>query len=80
MAQLDDDLSQPTAITGDSFRISALHREDPTYIALHTWISSGEFPCWTEVKGLHPELRSPWHHRNNLSLDDNGIVWRKRSS
>ena len=58
MAQLDDDLSQPT------------------------WISSGEFPPppWTEVRGLHPELRSLWHHRNNLSLDDNGIIWRKRSS
>ena len=23
---------------------------------------------------------SRWHHRNNLSLDDNGIIWRKRSS
>ena len=44
------------------------------------WISSGEFPSRTEVKGLHPELRSLWHHRNNLSLDDNGIIWRKRSS
>ena len=30
--------------------------------------------------GLHPELRSLWHHRNNLSLDNNGIIWRKRSS
>ena len=73
VAQLDDDLSQPTAIAGDSFRISALQREDPTCITLHAWISSGEFPSWTEVKGLHPELRSLWHHRNNLSLDDNGL-------
>ena len=32
------------------------------------------------MKGLHPELRSLWHHRNDLSLDDNGIIWRKRSS
>ena len=29
---------------------------------------------------LHPELRSLWHHRNNLSLDDNRIIWRKQSS
>ena len=79
LAQLNDDLSQPTAITGDSFRISTLQLEDPTCITLHAWISSGEFPSWTEVKGLHPELRSLWHHRNNLSLDDNGIIWRKRS-
>ena len=35
VAQLDDDLSQPTAITGDSFRISALQWEDPTCITLH---------------------------------------------
>ena len=77
VAQLDYDLSQPTAIAGDSFRISTLQREDPTCIILHTWISSGEFPSWTEVKGLHPELRSLWHHHNNLSLDDNGIIWRK---
>ena len=77
MAQLDDDLSQPTAIsiTGDSFHISTLQREDPTCITLHAWISSGEFPSWNEVKGLHPELHSLWHHRNNLSLDDNGIIF-----
>ena len=31
------------------------------------------------MKGLHPELRSLWHHHNNLSLDDNGTIWRKRS-
>ena len=73
MAQLDDDLSQPTAVAGDSFRISALQREDPTCITLHAWISSGEFPSWNEVKGLHQELCSLWHHRNNLSLDGNGI-------
>ena len=53
VAQLDDDLSQPAAITGGSFRISALQREDPTCIALHTWISSGEFPSWTEVNFAH---------------------------
>ena len=35
VAQLDDDLSQPTAIAGDSFRISTLQREDPTCITLH---------------------------------------------
>ena len=80
VAQLDDDLSPPTAVAGDSFHISALQREDPNCITLHTWISSGEFPSWNEVKGLHPELRSLWHHRNNLSLDNNGIIWRKRSS
>ena len=80
VAQLDDDLSQPIAVAGDSFRISALQREDPNCIILHTWISSGEFPSWNEVKGLHPELRSLWHHRNNLSQDNNGIIWRKRSS
>ena len=27
-----------------------------------------------------PELRSLWHHRNNLSVDDNNTLWRKRSS
>ena len=80
VVQLDDNLSQPTAIAGDSFCISTLQREDPTCITLHAWISSGEFPPWTEVKGLHPELRSLWHHHNNLSLDDNGIIWWKRSS
>ena len=66
VAQLDDDLSQP--------------RQDTNCITLHTWISSGEFPSWNEVKGLHPELCSLWHHHNNLSLDNNRIIWRKRSS
>ena len=27
-----------------------------------------------------PELRSLCHHRNNLSVDDNGTLWRRRSS
>ena len=80
MAQLDDDLSQLTAIAGDSFRISTLQREDTTCITLHTWISSGEFHSWSEVRGLHPELRSLWYHRNNMPLDYNGISWWKRSS
>ena len=80
VAQLDDDLSQPTAIASDSFRISAIQKEDPVCITLHSWISSGKFPSWIEVKGLSPELRSLWHHRNNLSVDDNGIIWRKRST
>ena len=26
------------------------------------------------------ELRSLWHHRNNLSVDDNGTLWRKNNS
>ena len=80
VAQLDHDLSQPTAISGDSFRISNLQREDPVCITLHSWISSGDFPPWVEVKGLNPELRSLWHHHNNISVDDNGIIYRKRSS
>ena len=32
IAKLDDDLSQPAEISGDSFRISALQREDPVCI------------------------------------------------
>ena len=55
VAQLDDDFSQLTAISSDSFRISALQKEDPVCITLHSWISSGEFPSWIEVKGLSPE-------------------------
>ena len=32
------------------------------------------------MKLLCPELRFLWHHRNNLSADTNGVLWRKRSS
>ena len=60
IARLDDDLSQPAAISGDSFRISTLQREDPVYITLHLWIVAGEFPPWAEVKSMLPELRSLW--------------------
>ena len=74
---LDDDLSQPTAIASDSFGISALQKEDPVCITLSSWNSSGLFPTWTEVRGLCPELRLLWHHR---TVDDNGIIWRKRST
>ena len=77
---LDDDLSQLTAIPSDSFCISALQKEDPVCITLSSWISLGLFPTWTDVRGLCPELRLLWHHRNNLTVDDNGIIWRKRST
>ena len=72
---LDDDLSQPCAVAGDSFRISALQKEDPICITLSSWISSGIFHSWTKVKGLCPELRLLWHHHNNLTVDDSGIIW-----
>ena len=48
--------------------------------ALHDWVVADEFPAWTEVKSMLPELRSLWHHRNNLSVNDNGTLWRRRSS
>ena len=38
------------------------------------------FPPWAEVKSLCTELRFLWQHRNNLSADTNGVIWRKRSS
>ena len=73
IARLDDDLSQPAEISGDSFRISALQREDPVCITLHSWIVADEFPPWAEVKSMLPELV-------NLSVYDNGTLWRRRTS
>ena len=67
IAKLDDDLSQPAAISGDSFRISTLQREDPVCITLHSWIVADEFPPWAEVKSMLPELRSLWHHRKQFN-------------
>ena len=55
-ALLDDNLSQLSAVASDSFRISTLQKEDPVCITLSSWISSGTFPTWAEVKGLCPEL------------------------
>ena len=80
IARLDDDLSRPVETSGDSFRISTLQKEDPVCMTLHSWVVANEFPAWAEVKSMLPELRSLWHHRNNLSVDDNGTLWRKRSS
>ena len=80
LAQLDDDLSRPASQMGEIFRITALQLEDTTCITLLEWIRSDVFPPWTEVKSLCPELRFLWHHRNNLSADVNGVIWRKRSS
>ena len=36
-------------------------------------------PPHSEVM-LCPQIRLLWHHRNNLSVDTNGVIWRKRSS
>ena len=47
---------------------------------LHHTVISGTFPTWAEVKGVCPELRWLWHHRNNLTVDDSGIIWWKRST
>ena len=59
IAKLDDDLSQPAAISGDSFRISNLQREDPVCITLHSWIVADAFPPWAEVKSMLP-WRTPF--------------------
>ena len=64
IARLDDDLSRPVGTSGDSFRISALQREDPVCVTLHDWVLAEEFPAWAEVKSMLPELRLLWHHRN----------------
>ena len=80
VAQLDDDLSRPATQTGEIFRITALQLEDATCITLLEWIRSDVFPPWAEVKSMCPEIRFVWHHRNNLSADMNGVIWRKRSS
>ena len=74
IARLDDDLSRPVETSGDSFRISALQKEDPVCVALHDWVVADDFPTWAEVKSMLPELRSLWHHRNNLSVDGNGTL------
>ena len=80
IAQLDDDLSRPASQSGEVFSITALQMEDPKCVALLEWIWSDTFPPWMEVKSLCPELRFLWHHRNNLSVDTNGVLWRKRNS
>ena len=80
VAQLDDDLSRPASQSGEICHITALQLEDSTCVTLFKWIRSENVPSWTEVKALCPELRFLWHHRNNLSADVNGVVWRKRSS
>ena len=64
IARLDNDLSRPVETSGDSFRISALQKEDPVCVTLHDWVLADEFPAWAEVKSMLPELRSLWHHRN----------------
>ena len=79
VAQLDD-LSRPASQSGEIFSITNLQLADPTCVTLLEWIRSDTFPPWTEVKSLCPELRFLWHHKNNLSADANGVLWRKRSS
>ena len=80
VAQLDDDLSRPASQASEVFSITTLQLADPTCVTLLEWIRSDTFPPWTEVKSLCPELRFLWHHKNNLSADANGVLWRKRSS
>ena len=80
VAQLDDDLSRPASQSSEIFSITTLQLEDLTCVTLLEWVRADTFPPWTEVKSLCPALRFLWHHRNNLSVDANGVLWRKRSS
>ena len=79
IAQLADDLSRPASQSGEAFSITALQLKDPTCVTLLEWIRSDTSPPWMEVKSLCPEVRFLWHHTNNLSVDANGVLWRKRS-
>ena len=63
IARLDDDLSRPVGTSGDSFRISALQREDPVCVTLHDWVLAEEFPAWggseEHASGAAVALASP---------------------
>ena len=80
VALLDDDMSRPASQAGELFRVTGLQLEDITCATLLEWIRLDTFPLWAEVKSLCPELRFLWHHKNNLSVATNGVIWRKRSS
>ena len=58
--------------------VSALYNlKIATCVTLLEWIRAADFPPWKDVKGLCPEIRLLWHHRNNLSADANGVIWRE---
>ena len=80
VAHLDDDLSHPASQSSEIVSITTLQLENPTCVTLLEWVRSDTFLPWTEVKSLCPELRFLWHHKKNLSVDANGVLWRKRSS
>ena len=80
VALLDDDMSRPASKAGELFRMTGLQLEDTACATLLEWIRSDTFPPWADFKSLCPELRFLWHHKNNLSADTNGVIWRKRSS
>ena len=57
VALLDDNLLQPATISSDTLSITTLQKQDSICITLLSWITSGDFPPWIEVKGLSPELK-----------------------
>lgn len=75
-AQLDDDMSGGTPA---DLSVTELQARDPTCQLLVSWIKTNSFPAWSDIKGQCPEVRALWHHRDNLSVDQSGVVWRRRS-
>ena len=57
-----------------------LHRFKDTEGMMSRWLHSLQQFQFSIVHRPRKELRSLWHHRNNLSVDANGTLWRKRSS
>ena len=66
-------ISRPASQSSEVFSNTALQLKDPSCVTLLEWIRSDTCPPWTEVKSFL------WHHKNNLSADANGVLWRKRS-
>jgi hypothetical protein len=59
--------------------ITDLQKEDNLCKTFVSWIRTNSFPPWTEVKNMSPDIRLLWDHRNNLFLDEAGVVWHRRS-
>ena len=79
VALLDDDMSQPATNSCDTFRITTSQKQDLTRITLLRGLDQLIFHHGLKSKDYARNLDCCsfllWHHLNNLSVDDNGVIW-----
>ena len=78
-ATLLEGLTADLPPAGSDIDLIAASRQYATLSTVREWVQSGVVLEWSDCAGLSPELRCWRLQIGNLSVDTEGILWRRRA-